>query len=61
VVGIPFGIIMTPVQILRNVVGLFSHTDPLRPSAELEAAVRMRVAGAVHKAIREGTQQDVQR
>lgn len=42
--GIPWGIIMTPVQIVRNVVGLCSPPDPRRPSNELRDFVRLTIA-----------------
>ncbi len=41
--GFPFGLILTPVQITRNVVGLASG-ETGRPSAELENHVRIRLA-----------------
>lgn len=34
--GFPFGIIITPVQIVRNLAGLVKGPDPLVPSKELE-------------------------
>jgi hypothetical protein len=42
--GLPWGLIMTPVQIGRNVVGFFSAPDPRLPSTALEAAVRSQLA-----------------
>jgi hypothetical protein len=42
--GFPFGFVLTPVQIVRNVAGLFASKDPYRPSAELEKMVRLGVA-----------------
>jgi hypothetical protein len=38
--GFPWGLIMTPVQIGRNVVGLFGGPDPSTPSPALSNAVR---------------------
>ncbi|MBX3414822.1 MAG: hypothetical protein KF708_19205 [Pirellulales bacterium] len=42
--GFPWGVIFTPIQILRNVSGLFSAPDPTVPSAELEKMVRLQLA-----------------
>ncbi len=41
--GFPWGLILTPVQVVRNVAGLFRSYDPYQPSAQLEAAVRLRL------------------
>ena len=42
--GIPWGLVMTPIQIGRNLVGLARPVDPSRPSPRLENAVRMQMA-----------------
>jgi hypothetical protein len=42
--GFPWGLIMTPVQIVRNLSGAFSGPDPLRPSATLDRLVRVNIA-----------------
>lgn len=42
--GIPWGFIMTPVQIFRNITGLFRPYDPYQPSPQLETAVRLMLA-----------------
>jgi hypothetical protein len=42
--GIPWGFIITPVQMIRNVVGMLRGPDPLKPSPRLETAVRMKIA-----------------
>jgi hypothetical protein len=42
--GLPWGLLMTPVQIGKNVVGFFSKPDPLTPSADLETLVRHNLA-----------------
>lgn len=42
--GFPWGIIFTPVQIFRNVVGMLSAPDPAVPSAQLERIVTLRLA-----------------
>lgn len=33
--GMPFGLLITPVQVVKNLAGLASAPDPLRPSEEL--------------------------
>lgn len=42
--GFPWGIIMTPIQIIRNLAGLVTSPDPLTPSAQLENIVRLNLA-----------------
>lgn len=42
--GIPWGLVITPVQIVRNVAGMFHGPDPLKPSPRLEKAIRINVA-----------------
>jgi len=42
--GLPWGIVMTPVQVVRNLVGIFAATDTSRPSARLDALVRLQLA-----------------
>jgi hypothetical protein len=41
--GIPWGLIMTPVQVCRNVGGLFGGPDPASPSPELYKTIRKAV------------------
>jgi hypothetical protein len=43
--GIPWGIVMTPVQVTRNIVDACRKRDPLRPSRELERLARITLAG----------------
>jgi hypothetical protein len=38
--GFPWGILITPAQIIRNVSGLLARQDPLRPSDQLVQLVR---------------------
>jgi hypothetical protein len=38
--GFPFGLIITPIQIARNIAGLFTGPDPSTPSAALEGVIR---------------------
>jgi len=42
--GFPWGLVMTPVQIGRNLVGLAKGPDPTKPSPQLEKIVRMSMA-----------------
>ena len=42
--GFPWGLVITPVQIGRNVFGMMRAPDPMKPSAKLEKAVRMNIA-----------------
>lgn len=42
--GIPWGVLMTPVIIGRNLMGLISPPDPARPSARMLAQVRLQLA-----------------
>jgi hypothetical protein len=42
--GFPWGLIMTPVQLAKNVGGLFSSPDPNRPSEALTSVLRANMA-----------------
>lgn len=42
--GFPWGLIFTPVQIARNLIGLFVAPNPARPSMQLEKLVRLHLA-----------------
>lgn len=42
--GIPWGLVMTPVQIGRNIVGMTRSYDAYQPSPELENVVRLAIA-----------------
>mgnify|MGYP003342456451 CR=1 FL=1 len=42
--GFPWGLIMTPVQIIRNISGMMSGPNPDEPSAELDRIVRLGIA-----------------
>ena len=42
--GIPWGFVMTPVQIFRNLNGLRQDPDPTRSAPQFESLVRMRLA-----------------
>jgi hypothetical protein len=42
--GFPWGILVTPIQIVRNVGGLFMSADPAQPSPKLENILRLHLA-----------------
>lgn len=42
--GFPWGLVMTPVQIGRNVVGLTRGPDPTKPSAQLLRMIQLNIA-----------------
>ena len=42
--GFPWGIILTPIQIGRDLAAIARPADPSKPSAQLEKIVRMQVA-----------------
>ena len=42
--GLPWGVLITPIQISRNVAGFFRRTDPAVPSAALEKILRLHLA-----------------
>jgi hypothetical protein len=41
--GFPWGLVMTPVQVGRNLFGMLKGPDPVRPSPQLEKIVRMHI------------------
>lgn len=45
--GIPWGLILTPIQIGRNIVGFFRAPDPSKPSLALERILRLHLAESV--------------
>jgi len=45
--GFPWGLIMTPVQISRNIVGMLRGPDDIKPSAKLDNIVRVNIASQV--------------
>jgi len=48
--GLPWGILMTPVQVVRNLWALSSRPDPLLPSATLKKMIRLDMAERAVKA-----------
>jgi hypothetical protein len=59
--GFPFGFVMTPLQIGRNIVGMFRGPDPTRPSPQLEQMVRLDIAkrAAAIQATVKSTEMDI--
>jgi hypothetical protein len=55
--GFPWGLIMTPVQVTHNLIGLFRHPDPTKPSAELLRMARLDLAKKVLQARQQGNAQ----
>lgn len=45
--GLPWGLVMTPVQITRNLIGMFGGPDPSRPSDNLRRLVRTMLGAQV--------------
>jgi hypothetical protein len=45
--GFPFGLILTPIQIIRNIVGLAGSSDGSRPSVRLQNLLRLNLARQV--------------
>jgi len=43
--GFPWGLLLTPIQIGRNLFGIARPPEPSKPSAQLEKIVRMTIAG----------------
>ena len=48
--GFPWGLLMTPVQIARNIAGLAQSPNPEQPSEHLAAAVRVDLGARMHEA-----------
>lgn len=48
--GFPWGILVTPLQLGRNIIGLFQATDASQPSAKLEKMLRLQLAQQVMSA-----------
>jgi hypothetical protein len=45
--GLPWGLILTPVQVIRNIVGLCKPPDPRSPSAQLEKLLKLNLAANI--------------
>lgn len=48
--GFPWGLVMTPVQVGRNLFGLTQRPNPAVPSATLERILRLQLAGRLAQA-----------
>ncbi len=46
--GFPWGLIMTPIQILRNLGGIISPPNPSEPTAQLRKMVNLELASRLH-------------
>ena len=52
--GFPFGLLMTPVQITKNIAGMLRSSDSMSPSPQLEQMVRLNIASqAIERAQQE--------
>ena len=49
--GFPWGLVMTPVQIIRNIVGMASGPDPVKPSSQLEKIARLAVGNDLRSGV----------
>jgi hypothetical protein len=49
--GFPWGLILTPVQITRNIIGMCGGPDRSRPSADLRKAVQLHIGSQIYAAI----------
>lgn len=54
--GFPWGLILTPVQITRNIVGMCNGPDLSRPSADLRKAVQVHIGAQIHAASQQKNQ-----
>ena len=51
--GFPWGLVLTPIQITRNVVGIFGGPDPKRASGDLEKLVKVNLGVKLIEASRQ--------
>jgi len=58
--GFPWGLIVTPIQVSRNLISAARPPEPSKPSAELEKALRMGMARQVAMAAKQSPQQPKQ-
>lgn len=47
--GFPWGLIMTPIQVVRNLVGLFTGPDRAKPSDELYRLIQINIGAQILK------------
>ena len=45
--GLPWGFIVTPVQVIRNLIGVARGPDPTKPSRQLESLLRLGMASQI--------------
>jgi hypothetical protein len=45
--GVPWGLVMTPVQLVRNLISMASTPDPSSPSPALEKILRHNLAAQI--------------
>ena len=57
--AVPWGFILTPIQVLRNLAGLFFAPDPTRPSEKLQNMVSLMIADELIHAHANGSTQQV--
>lgn len=55
--GFPWGILGTPIQVIRNFVGIFTAPDPAMPSEALQAMVGLDLAAKVVEVQEQGSTQ----
>jgi hypothetical protein len=48
--GFPWGLLMTPMQVIRNIAGMLRKSDPRGPSPELLNMVRLHMAASQRRA-----------
>jgi hypothetical protein len=48
--GFPWGLVFTPIQVIRNITGMLNSPDPNLPSRELEQIVRLQIGNAIARA-----------
>jgi hypothetical protein len=53
--GFPWGLILTPVQITRNIIGMCGGPDRSSPSANLRKAVQVQIGSQIYAASRQKT------
>lgn len=52
--GIPWGLLMTPLQIVRNVTAVFNGPEPTQPSPQLERVLRVNIGARAARAASSG-------
>ena len=58
--GFPWGLLLTPIQIGRNLIAMASPPEPSKPSPQLEKAVRMTIASRAVQQQQAARQQSAQ-